>query len=45
MKRNNNIFKEDNMLISERDSESTDDTSENIEKFSGTIELMGLVDQ
>jgi len=40
MKRNNDVVKEDNMLISERYSESTDDTGKDIQQLGGTVELM-----
>jgi hypothetical protein len=40
MKRNNNIFKEDDMLVSEWNCKSTDYTSQNIEEFSSTVEFM-----
>jgi hypothetical protein len=45
MKWDNNIFKEDNMLISERNGETTDDTCEDIEEFSCTVEFVVLVNQ
>jgi len=45
MKRNNDVVKEDNMLISERYGESTDDTGKDIQQLSGTVELMVFMDK
>jgi len=45
MKRNNNISEENNMLISEWDSKSRNDTCKDIKKLSSTIELVSLLDQ
>jgi len=45
MKRNNDISEEDNMLISEWDSKSRNDTCKDIKELSSTIELVSLLDQ
>ena len=45
MKRNNNILEEDNVLISEWDSETTDNTCQDIEKLGGTVELMSFMNE
>jgi len=39
------VLEENNVLVSEWDSESTDNTCENIQKLCGTIELMRLMDK
>lgn len=45
MKWNNNVLKEDDVLFSERDSEARNDTGQDIEQFSRTVELVSLVNQ
>lgn len=45
MKWNDNILEEDDVLISQWYSESTDDTCQNIEKLGGTVEFVILVDK
>jgi len=40
-----NILEEDYVFISEWDSESTDDTGENVQQLSGTIEFMVFMDK
>ena len=45
MKRDDNILEEDNMLISKWYSKTTDDTGEDVEKLSSSIELVGLVNK
>jgi len=45
MKRNNDVVKEDNMLISERYGESTDDTGKDIQQLGGSVELMVFMDK
>jgi len=45
MKGNDDVLEENNMFISERDSESTNDTCEDIQKFSSTIKLVSLMDE
>ena len=45
MERDDNVLEEDYMLISERNSESTDDTRQNVEKLGCAVEFMILVDQ
>ena len=45
MKWNDNVLEEDDMLISERNSKSTNDTCQNVEKLSGTVEFVILVNQ
>jgi len=45
MKRNNDVVEEDNMLISERDSESTNDTGKDIQQLGGSVELMVFMDK
>lgn len=45
MKRNDNVLEEDDMLISQWNSESTDDTCQNVEKLGGTVEFVILVDK
>lgn len=45
MKRNNNVLEEDYVLISERNSESTDNTCQDVKKLSSTIELVILVNK
>lgn len=45
MQRNDDGIEEDDVLISERDSETRDDTCENVKQLSGTIELVVLMDK
>jgi len=45
MEGNDDILEENNMFISERDSESTNDTCEDIQKFSSTIKFVGLMNE
>ena len=45
VKRNDNISEEDDVLISEWDNKSRNDTGKDIKKFSSTIELVCLLDQ
>ena len=45
VKRNDDISEEDNVLISEWDSKSRNDTGKDIKKFGSTIELVCLLDQ
>ena len=45
MEWDDDILEEDNVFISQRDGESTDDTGENIQKFGGSVKLMGFVYQ
>ena len=45
MQRNDDILEEDRVLVPEWNSETTDDTCQNIKKLSCTIELMILVDE
>lgn len=45
MERNNDIFKENNVLISERHRESGDDACQDVEELGRTVELVGLVDE
>ena len=45
MKRNDNVLEEDDVLISEWNSESTNDTCQNVEKLGGTVEFVILVNQ
>ena len=45
MKRNNDVVEEDNMFISERYGESTDDTGKDIQQFGGSVELMVFMDK
>jgi len=45
VKWNNNVLEKDDMLVSERDGEARNDTSQDIEQFSRTVELVSLVDQ
>jgi hypothetical protein len=39
------VFEENNVLFSERDRESTDDRSEDVEQLSCSVELVRLVDE
>jgi hypothetical protein len=39
------VLEKDDVFISEWDSESTDDTGQNVQQFGSTVEFMGLVDQ
>ena len=45
MKRDDNVLEEDDVLISEGNSESTDDTGQNVEKLGRAVEFVILVDQ
>jgi len=45
MKWDDNILEENDVFISEWDSKTTNNTSQNIEKFSSSIELVSLMDQ
>jgi hypothetical protein len=45
VKRNNNVLEEDNVLISQWNSESTDDTRQNVEKLGSTVEFVSLMDE
>jgi len=45
MKWNDNVIKEDNVLIPEWNGETTDDTGQNVKELSSTIEFMGFMDQ
>ena len=45
MKRNDNVREEDDMLISQWDGETTDDTGKNVEELSSTVELVVLVNE
>ena len=45
VKWNDNVLEEDNMLISEWDSETTDDTCKDIEKLGSTIEFVSLMNK
>lgn len=43
MKRDNDVLEENHVLVSQWDSEPTDNTSQDVKKLSGTIEFMDLV--
>ena len=45
MERNDNVLEEDHVLVSQGDSETGDDTRENIEKLSGAVEFMGFMNK
>ena len=45
MQRDDNVLEEDDMLISQRNSESTDDTGQNVKELSCTVEFVILVDE
>lgn len=45
VKWNNDRLKEDDVLFSQRDSETRDDTCKDIKKLGSTIELMGFMDK
>jgi len=45
VERDDDVLEEDDVLVSQGNSETTDDTGEDIKQFGGTIELVGLVDQ
>ena len=45
MQWNDDVLEEDDVLISQRNSESTDDTRQNVEKLGGTVKLVILVNQ
>lgn len=45
MERDDDVLEEDDVLVSQGNSETTDDTGEDIKQFGGTIELVSLVDQ
>ena len=45
MERDDNVLEEDYMLISERNSESTDNASQNIKKLCSPVELMVLMNK
>lgn len=45
MKWDDDILEENHVLISEWDGESTNNTCQDIEKLSGTIEFMNLMDK
>ena len=45
MEWDDNVLEENNMLISEWDSKSTNDTGQDIEKLSSSIELVDFMDQ
>lgn len=45
MQRNDDVLEEDNVLVSQRNSESTNDTRQNVEKLGGTVELVVLVNK
>jgi hypothetical protein len=42
---NYNVLEEDNVFVSERDSEPRNDAGQNVEEFSCSIELVSLVDE
>ena len=42
---NDNVLEEDHVLVSQGDSETGDDTRENIEKLSGAVEFMGFMNK
>ena len=45
MKRDDDVLEENHVFISERDGESTNDTGQNVQKLSGTIEFVGFMDE
>jgi predicted glycosyltransferase involved in capsule biosynthesis len=45
VKRNDNILEEDYVLVSQWHSETTNDRSKDIQKFSSSVELVGLMNQ
>ena len=45
VERNDDILEEDHVFVSQRNCESTDDTGQDIEEFSSTVELVSFVDQ
>lgn len=45
MERDDNVLEKNDVFVPKWDSESTDDTCENIEKFCGTIKFVSFVDQ
>lgn len=45
MQRYYNILEENNVLVTEGDSETRDDTGKDVKELSSTVELVGLVDQ
>ena len=45
MQWDDNVLEEDNVFISEWDGESTDNTRQNVEELSGTIEFMVFMDK
>ena len=45
MQWDDDVLKENDVLISERHSESTDDTCQNVQELSSTVELVVFVDQ
>lgn len=45
MKRNDNIFEENNMFLSEGNCESTDNRGQDIQELGGSVEFVCLVDQ
>ncbi len=45
MQWNDNILEENDVFIPERNCETTNDTGENIEEFSSTIEFVSFMDQ
>jgi len=45
VQRDDNVLEEDDMLISQRNSESTDDTGQNVKELGGTVEFVILVDE
>lgn len=45
MKGNDDVLEEDHVLVSQWDSETTDDTGQDVQKLSGTVELVSFMDE
>jgi hypothetical protein len=45
VERDDHILEEDDVLVSQRDSESGNDTGQNVEKLGGTVELVCFVNE
>lgn len=45
MERNDDILEKDDVFVSQRHSETTDDAGQDVQKFGGTVEFVRLVDE
>ena len=45
MQRDDDVLEEDHVLVSQRDSETTDDTGQDVQQLSCSVEFVNFVDQ